>query len=37
MHEFGKILAFKFTTEPRDNVAENQLEDQDFIPSTDRG
>lgn len=36
-HEFRKILALKVTKEPNENVAEQQLDNQGFIPSTDRG
>lgn len=37
IHEFSKILAFKVKTELSGNVAEHQLDEQGFIPSTDRG
>jgi len=35
--EFSKIIAFKVTTKPSDIMAENQLDGQGFISSTDRG
>ena len=36
IHEFNKILALKVRTKPSDEVAENQLDDQGSIPSTDK-
>lgn len=37
IYEFSKILAFKVTMEPSDNVAEKQVDDQGFVLSRDRG
>lgn len=36
IHDFSKILAFIVKMELSDNVAEHRLDEQDFIPSTDR-
>ena len=37
IYEFSKILAFKVTMEPSDNVAEKQVDDQGFVLRRDRG